>query len=370
MLQYHIGRSSNLTPPIWPNTGPDWPHPGNDDTMPTDHDLAPKMDQRRQVALIVYPGFKTLEATGPLSVLSYASQHLAAAGYTGGYDVTIAAPTAGPIPSDTLMTLGATVALDDLGTPETVLIASAPKIEEVLRNEDRLVAWCRENGRDVTRCAALCTGSFFLAEAGLLEGQSAATHWNYADRLRQRFPKLQVDPDAIFVQAGNFWTSAGVTAAIDLTLAFVEQDYGRDIALAVARDMVMYLKRPGGQSQFSTLLAGQMSGTSRMSDVLNWMSERLDQPLTLDEIARAQGMSVRSLSRAFTSEFGASPMTMLEGLRCDRAKALLLDTDLPLKSVAYKAGFQSDEQMRKAFRRRFSLSPRDYRARFATAGSE
>ena len=107
-----------------------------------------------------------------------------------------------------------------------------------------------------------------------------------------------------------------------------------------------------------------------MSDVLNWMSERLDQPLTLDEIARAQGMSVRSLSRAFTSEFGASPMTMLEGLRCDRAKALLLDTDLPLKSVAYKAGFQSDEQMRKAFRRRFSLSPRDYRARFATAGFE
>ncbi|GAA4228695.1 transcriptional regulator GlxA family with amidase domain [Sagittula marina] len=327
-------------------------------------------DYRREVTLIVYPGFKTLEATGPISVLGYASQHLQAAGHKGGYEVTIAAPRTGLIPSDTVMSLEAEVALRDLGACDTVMIAGAPRIEKVLDAEPEVVRWCRQHGRETTRCAALCTGSFFLAEAGLLDGQRAATHWNYAARMRLRFPDVSVDADAIFVQAGNFWTSAGVTAAIDLALAFVEQDYGRDIALAVARDMVMYLKRPGGQSQFSTLLTGQSAGATGMGDVLTWMSARLDQALTLEDIARAACMSVRSLTRGFTAEFGASPMATLERLRCDRAKTLLLDTDLPLKTVAFRAGFQSDEQMRKAFRRRFSLSPRDYRARFATAGSE
>ncbi|SEU10457.1 GlxA family transcriptional regulator [Paracoccus homiensis] len=337
------------------------------------HDQTEGADQRRQIALIVYPGFKTLEATGPLSVFGYAAQHLAAAGRPGGYDVVIAAPEAGPVPSDTLMSLEATVALRDLGRADTVLIAGAARIEDALARETALVGWCRDSGPKVPRCAALCTGSFFLAEAGLLDGRRAATHWNYADRLRQRFSKVEVDADAIFVQAGSFWTSAGVTAAIDLTLAFVEQDYGRDIALAVARDMVMYLKRPGGQSQFSTLLTGQMAGQgtgpSSMKDVLAWMGARLDQPLTLDDIATEHGMSVRSLSRAFAAEIDASPMATLESLRCDTAKALLLDTDLPLKTVAFRAGFRTDGQMRKAFRRRFSLSPRDYRARFATAGT-
>ncbi|MBE3640263.1 GlxA family transcriptional regulator [Mangrovicoccus algicola] len=330
-------------------------------------------DQRRQIALVVYPGFKTLEATGPLSVFGYATEHLAAAGRPGGYDVVIAAPGAGPVPSDTLMSLEATVALRDLGAPDTVLIAGAARIEEALAREAALVAWCRDRGPDVPRCAALCTGSFFLAEAGLLDGMRAATHWKYAERLRLRYPRVEVDADAIFLQAGRFWTSAGVTAAIDLTLAFVEQDHGRDIALAVARDMVMYLKRPGGQSQFSTLLTGQMAGQgsapSSMKEVLAWMGARLDQPLTLDGIARAHGMSTRSLSRAFAAEIGASPMATLESLRCDTAKALLLDTGLPMKTVAFRAGFRTDEQMRKAFRRRFALSPRDYRARFATSGT-
>jgi len=338
--------------------------------MPTEQHRAETSDHLRRVTLILYPGFKTLEATGPLSVLGYATQHLAAVGRPGGYDVQIAAPEAGPVPSDTLMSIEATVALRDLGVPDTVMIAGAARIEEALEREAALVDWCRTSGPEVPRCAALCTGSFFLAEAGLLDGKRAATHWNYADRLRQRFPQVEVDAYAIFLRAGQIWTSAGVTAAIDLTLAFVEQDCGRDIALAVARDMVMYLKRPGGQSQFSTLLTGQMSDPAGMRDVLDWMNARLDQPLTLEEIASAQGMSVRSLSRAFSAEFGASPMATLERLRCDRAKALLLDTDLPLKVVAFRAGFRTDEQMRKTFRRRFSLSPRDYRARFATSGTQ
>ncbi|WP_235856029.1 AraC family transcriptional regulator [Mesobaculum littorinae] len=188
-----------------------------------------------RVGLVVYPGFKTLEATGPLSVLRYANEHLRAAGQAGGYEVTVMAPEPGHVPSDTLMTLDATAPLPEGDLPGTVFVAGAAGIEAALEREAALVSWCRRNAPRTDRFAALCTGSFFLAAAGLLDGKTAATHWNYADRLRQIFPQVTVDADAIFLRHGNLWTSAGVTAAIDLSLAFVEQDYGRDIALRVAR---------------------------------------------------------------------------------------------------------------------------------------
>lgn len=323
----------------------------------------------RKALLVIYPGFKALEAIGVLAVLSYAGQHLREAGLNGGYDVTIAAPVAGSVQSDTLMSLEARSGLPKDAPLDTVFIVGAQKIEQVLESEPALVNWCRNRAVEAKRFAALCTGSFVLAAAGQLEGRRAATHWNYADRLQRLFPKVVVDADAIFIQDGSLWTSAGVTAAIDLALAFVEQDFGRDIALKVARDMVMYLKRPGGQSQFSTMLTGQMTGSSRMGDIRTWVDMHFDQPLTLNDMAAQAGLSVRSFSRTFAAEVGDSPMAYLEGLRCERAKTLLLDTDLPLKTVAYRAGFRSDEQMRKVFRRRYSLSPRDYRARFKTAGT-
>ncbi|WP_241482227.1 GlxA family transcriptional regulator [Leisingera sp. ANG-Vp] len=320
------------------------------------------------MALVIYPGFKALEAVGVLAVLNYAGKHLQGAGLNGGYDVTIAAPEPGSVRSDTLMSLDANTALPEAAPLDTVFVVGAQDIELVLAREAALVDWCRRRAFEAERFAALCTGSFILAAAGLLDGRKTATHWNYAARLQALFPKADVDADAIFVQDGMLWTSAGVTAAIDLALAFVEQDFGRDIALRVARDMVMYLKRPGGQSQFSTMLTGQMSGPSGMRDIQTWLSLRFDQPMTLDDMAAQARMSVRSFTRAFTAAFGVTPMAYLEGLRCDRAKTLLLDSDLPMKTVAFRSGFSSDEQMRKVFRRRFSLSPRDYRARFKTAG--
>lgn len=328
----------------------------------------PLPEHRFSVALVVYPGFKALEAIGVLSVLSYAGQHLRGAGLAGGYDVTITAPVAGPVQSDTLMSLEASAALPEDAPLGTVFIVGAQNIETVLSREVLLVDWCRRRAFEAERFSALCTGSFILAAAGLLDGRKAATHWNYATRLQELFPEVSVNANAIFVQDGTLWTSAGVTAAIDLALAFVEQDFGRDIALRVARDMVMYLKRPGGQSQFSTMLTGQMSGASGMRDIQTMLSMRFDQPMTLEDMAAEAKMSVRSFSRTFAAEFGVTPMAYLEGLRCDRAKTLLLDTDLPMKNVAFRSGFSSDEQMRKVFRRRFSLSPRDFRARFKTAG--
>lgn len=324
-------------------------------------------EHHRSVTLVVYPDFKALEAIGVLAVLSYAGQHLQRAGLSGGYHVTIAAPEPGPVRSDTLMSLDASAALPETAPLDTVFVVGAQNIETVLTRETALVDWCRRRAIEAGRFAALCTGSFILAAAGLLDGRKTATHWNYAARLQALFPAAEVDANAIFVQDGTLWTSAGVTAAIDLALAFVEQDFGRDIALRVARDMVMYLKRPGGQSQFSTMLTGQMSCSADMRDVQIWLSMRVDQPMTLEDMAAQAKMSVRSFTRAFAAECGVTPMAYLEGLRCDRAKTLLLDTDLPMKTVAFRSGFSSDEQMRKVFRRRFSLSPRDYRARFKTA---
>ena len=329
---------------------------------------APAQVHHRSVTLVVFPDFKALEAIGVLAVLNYAGQHLQRAGLSGGYSVTIAAPEPGPVRSDTLMSLGASAALPETAPLDTVFVVGAQNIETVLTRETALVDWCMRRAFEAERFTALCTGSFILAAAGLLDGRKAATHWNYAARLKRLFPEVDVDANAIFVQDGPLWTSAGVTAAIDLALAFVEQDFGRDVALRVARDMVMYLKRPGGQSQFSTMLTGQMSGSSGLRDIQTWLGMRFDQPTTLDDMAAQAKMSVRSFTRAFATEFEVTPMAYLEGLRCDRAKALLLDTDLPMKTVAFRSGFSSDEQMRKVFRRRFSLSPRDYRARFKTAG--
>lgn len=328
----------------------------------------PESEQNHPVALVVYPEFKAIEAIGVLAVLNYAGHHLRGAERCGGYDVTICASEPGPVASDTLMSLEATSGLPEDEHLGTVFVVGAQNIETAPQKETALVDWCRRRALEADRFAALCTGSFILAAAGVLDGRRAATHWNYAARLRTLFPAVNVDADAIFLQDGPIWTSAGVTAAIDLALAFVEQDFGRDIALRVARDMVMYLKRPGGQSQFSTMLTSQSKGSAGMRDLQIWLSLRSDQPTTLDDMAAQANMSVRSFTRAFGAEFGVSPMAYLEGLRCDRAKTLLLDTDLPMKSVAYRSGFGSDDQLRKVFRKRFSLSPCEYRARFKTTG--
>lgn len=317
-----------------------------------------------RVHVVIYPGFKSMEAVGPVNVLSYANRHLAARGDPRRYDITLAAPEPGMVPSDTLISLEAGPLPE--GPLATVMVAGALDIQAALAREAGLVEWCRRRAFEAERFAALCSGSFFLAAAGVLDGRCAATHWSVAELLQSRFPKVRVDADAIFVQDGSLWTSAGVTAAIDLALAFVEQDFGRDLALAVARDLVIYLKRPGGQSQFSAALTSQMRGPPGMRDIQAWLLANLDRPLRIPDMAARAGMSPRNFTRLFAAELGTTPASYLEGVRCERAKALLLDCDLPLKAIAFRCGFTSDEQLRKAFLRRFSLTPRDYRDRFRT----
>ncbi|WEX85732.1 GlxA family transcriptional regulator [Sinorhizobium garamanticum] len=322
------------------------------------------------IDVVIYPGFKSMEAVGPVNVFTYANRHLERRGDPRRYDIRITAPDPGMIPSDTLLSLEATAKLAADDVADTVMITGAPDIERALDETPMIVDWCRANSGKIPRLAALCSGSFFLAASGALDGRRATTHWSVATLLQQRFPRVQVAADAIFIQDGNLWTSAGVSAAIDLALAFVEHDFGRDLALEVARDLVIFLKRPGGQSQFSTTLTSQMTTSPSVRELQSWVLANLGNPIKVDDLARRAGMSVRNFARLFQKETHTTPAEFIEIARCERAMGLLLDTNLPMKTIAFRCGFPSDEQMRKVFQRRFSLTPREYRERFKTTDSE
>lgn len=322
----------------------------------------------RTVDIIVYPGFKALEAIGPLSVFEYANLHLGRRGHPDGYDVRIASTETGAIPSDTLMSLTATKAVNALSLPDDAIIVGARHIEDALASTAPLIEWVAGAAGKLGRLAALCSGTFFLAAAGVLDGRRATTHWSTAALLQQRFPALDVDADAIFVRSGNIWTSAGVTAGIDLALAFVEEDFGRELALEVASDMVVFLKRPGGQSQFSTYLMSQRTAQPDIREIQTWVLANLQERLSVALLAEKAKMSVRNFTRVFHQQAGVSTLEFIETARFDRARHLLADLGLPIKTVAARCGFSDDDHMRRVFQKRLGITPRVYRERFATTG--
>ncbi|MEQ6436912.1 helix-turn-helix domain-containing protein [Comamonas sp. w2-DMI] len=329
-----------------------------------------------RIDLVVYPGFKSLEAIGPMSVFDYANVHLRARGQSDGYEVRITAARKGLVKSDTLMALEATQSLAGLreqGTGCTVIVVGSRHIEQVLGASQELVQWLQAVAPSVARLIALCSGSFFLAEAGLLDGRRAATHWSVAGALAQRYPRVQVDADAIYVHdevvddAGTrqLWTSAGVTAGIDLALAVVEQDFGHALALEVARDLVMYLKRPGGQSQFSVPLAAQATRHSGVQAVQQWVLAHLAEPVTLARMAEQAAMSERHFRRVFQQETGQSPSAFVEHARLEAAKQLLESRGhWPLKTVAAHVGLGSEQALRHLFVKKLGITPVAYRERF------
>ncbi|MDA8445795.1 GlxA family transcriptional regulator [Paracidovorax valerianellae] len=321
------------------------------------------------VDIVVYPGFKALEAVGPMSVFDYANVHLARRGQPAGYAVSVAAQALGDVPSDTAMSLRATRQLGQGADPHIALIVGSRDIETALASSPGIVAWAAQTAPRVRHMVALCSGSFFLGAAGLLDGARAATHWSVADLLQRRFPAVQVDADAIYVRSGNLWTSAGVTAGMDLALALVEEDFGRTLALEVARDLVMYLKRPGGQSQFSMHLASQGTRHPGIREVQAWILSHLAEPLPLQELASRAAMSERNFRRVFLHESGQSPSDFIETARLEGARRLLEEENgLPLKTVAARVGFRSDEPLRRLFLRRLGVTPQAYRERFGGPG--
>lgn len=326
----------------------------------------PHPDAHR-VDVVVYPGFKALEAIGPMSVFDYANVHLRHRGQADGYALRIVAAARGAVRSDTLMALEATHTLGEVERDPgcTVLLVGARHIATVLQASAPLVQWVQRVAPRVQRMVALCSGSFFLAAAGVLDGRRAATHWSVASELQRRYPHVAVDADAIYVRDGHYWTSAGVTAGIDLALAVVEQDFGHALALEVARDLVMYLKRPGGQSQFSVQLASQSVQHSGVRLAQQWVLAHLDQPLSLPVLAAQAAMSERHFRRVFQQETGCSPSTFVENTRLEGAKQLLETRgDLPLKTIAARVGLGSETALRHLFVKRLGITPVAYRERF------
>jgi transcriptional regulator GlxA family with amidase domain len=221
----------------------------------------------------------------------------------------------------------------------------------------------RQRATQARRVASVCTGAFLLAAAGVLDGRRATTHWKYCARLAQRFPAVRVEPDPIFLCDGPVWTSAGVTAGIDLALALVEEDLGRAVALAVARYLVVFLKRPGGQAQFSAALSLQ-AADDKFGTLHDWINGHLASDLSLSVLADQAGMSERSFSRRYAEATGQTPARAIERLRVEAARRLLSESRLPVKRIAQRCGFGAEETMRRSFLRLLAVTPQDYRSRF------
>ncbi|WP_321821641.1 MULTISPECIES: GlxA family transcriptional regulator [unclassified Burkholderia] len=321
------------------------------------------------VDIIIYNGFKALEAIGSLSVFTYANIHLERRGLRGRYDVKLASTRRGEIQSDTGVSLRAEKRLDTLSLPHTAIIVGAWQIERAVDDASDIVTWVESAASRMARTAALCSGAFFLAAAGILDGKRATTHWAVAEALKQKYPAIRVNTDSIFIRDGSTWTSAGVTAGIDLALALVEEDFGLDVALDVARDLVVYLKRPGGQSQFSSHLISQATRNPSIREIQDWILANIQKDICPAEMAERLAMSVRNFNRCFKRETGTTPSTFLTRVRIEAARRMLEEGNLPAKTIAANSGFKTYEAMRKAFQHALGITPLTYRERFGVPHS-
>jgi transcriptional regulator GlxA family with amidase domain len=312
-----------------------------------------------RVVIVAFPGVQTLDVHGPAEVFSTAS----ALNGGDGYAVEVVAPESGPVPTSSV-TLHPDRTLGECrGRIDTLLVAGGTGVSAAVEDE-RLVGWLRAAARRSRRVTSVCTGAFLLARAGLLDGRRATTHWASCEALARRHPAVQVDPDPIFVRDGNVITSAGVTAGMDLALALVEEDLGREIALEAARWLVLFVKRPGGQAQFSAQLAAQVAEREPLRELQTWIPDNLAADLSVPALAARACMSERNFARTFRNETGMTPAAYVETARVESARIALETGGLPIEAVARRSGFGTVETMRRAFRRRLGVSPGSYRERF------
>jgi transcriptional regulator GlxA family with amidase domain len=252
---------------------------------------------------------------------------------------------------------------DHVGPIDAMLVAGTPDYAAASTSTD-LHAWLRRHAPRTRRYGSVCTGALFLGAAALLDGKNATTHWQHAAELAELFPTAKVVPDQIYVQDGALYTSAGVTAGIDLALKLIEDDNGRDLALTIARRLAVFLKRPRGQSQFSAHLAAQIADEGKIRSLQHWILDHLSNDLSLESLAGRVAMSVRNFTRVFQGEAETTPADFVEMARVDAARRLLEESEMPLQRVASRCGFSSADTMRRAFLRRISAGPSDYRERF------
>ena len=324
------------------------------------------MESLRTIAVVAYDGIEIFDATGPIEVFEMANRELIENGQRSAYTIKLLAAKAGPFFTSSGVKLVADASWNEFSAEidTLIVVGSCDKYLNQALADQSLIDWIRIAGNRVRRLVSVCTGAFLLAEAGLLNGRRATTHWMDVERLSREYPQVTVEPDAIYVRDAYVATSAGVTSCMDLALALIEEDLDRKMALAVARRLVMFMKRPGGQAQFSTHLRAQMALNGPLETLLAWLKENSHLKLTVEELAEKAAMSPRNFARIFVREIGMTPARYINQIRFERAISLLEDSAKPIETVALESGHASAEQLRRTFQRRLGITPVAYRERF------
>lgn len=314
---------------------------------------------QRTVLFVLFDRVQSLDVTGPVEVFAGAEQHT-----PGTYRIRTASLDGAPVRTSSGLTVVPDQALADAPEAHTLVVPGGQGTRDA---DPRLTDWVREHGPRARRLVSVCTGAILLARAGLLDGRRATTHWAYSDRLARDHPAVAVDPDPIYIRDGRVATSAGVTSGIDLTLALVEEDLGRDAALAVARHLVVFLRRPGNQAQFSAQLAVQTARREPLRHLQQWITEHPGADLSVESLAARAGLSPRHFARAFQAETGTTPGRYVDRVRLEHARRLLEDGGDGVEGVSRASGYGTPEAMRRAFVKALGTSPAEYRRRFRPA---
>jgi transcriptional regulator GlxA family with amidase domain len=316
---------------------------------------------------VAFPGSELLDVSGPWEVLSHANELLGRQAYT----LQFLTPFGGEVPTRHRLLLGGARSLAQAakrGRPDLLLVAGGSPLGPLPAPEAALARWLARHHTHVARVVSICTGAFVLGAAGLLDGRRATTHHRWAAELQRRHPEAHVLDDGIYQRDGRIWTSAGITAGIDLTLALVEDDHGRPLSMAVAKQLLLFLRRSGHQAQFSRALSSQEHEPAALRGLAAFVLEHLDEPLSVERLARQRAMSPRSLARHCREGLGVSPAALVRQLRTERAKQLLEETDLSLEAIAARTGMGDVSTLWRSFTRQLGVTPGEYRDRFAGRG--
>jgi transcriptional regulator GlxA family with amidase domain len=325
------------------------------------------MTTTRRIGIIAYPDVQGLDIVGPAD--AFAAARLAEARETRPlYEVVLIGLSSKPVVSESGIVFQPKYSIHNSPQLDSLLIPGGRSLRTQPTIQARVAAWVQRQAKQTRRIAAVCTGAYAIAPTGLLDGRKVTTHWRFAEDLAARFPKLKVQANSLYVKDGAFYSSAGITAGIDLSLALIEEDFGPHVALGVARDLVVYLKRSGGQEQYSAPLQFQSQAQDRLADVAAWIANNLTEDLSVEHLAQKANVCPRHFTRLFRQSFGGSPADFVEKLRLGEARRLLGERASRVEQVAEAVGFGSTDAFRRAFERRLGLSPSQYRGRFQPNG--
>jgi len=317
----------------------------------------------KQIIIVGYDRLTGLDLVGPMEAFGSATVRLAGGQEKRCYEVTVAALGEKHFRSEFGLTFKAQKSLASIHDADTVLVPGGSGLREP-KAQRVLVQWLKKTAGSLRRITSVCTGIYGIAPSGLLDGRKVTTHWRFASDVARRFPKLKLELNSLFVRDGKFWTAAGVTAGIDLSLALIEEDYGPEVAINVARELVVYMKRPGGQEQYSAPLQFQSQARGRFADLLPWIHANLDRDLSVETLSEKACLCPRQFSRRFKREFGSTPAAFVRRMRLDEARQRLGGPECSIEEVGRSVGFRNGDTFRRSFEKCFRVVPREYRGRF------